>query len=238
MTPFGRLFAALMLVLFPVQAGAADPSPEVDALIRRSVDAYGGEAALSSLQGMRQRGRLTSLRTGAEGPVERMFQRPDRFRIDIRTPGQTPEVRVLDGARAWKDGAEAANPLRQSIVLQAVRFNLPMILLENRGAVRDLGPVTDQQGRALRALAVPVGDGMTLVADVEPASGRILRSRGVLSMGGQSMEFATLYDAFRSVDGVLVPFREQHYAMGMNTGSTTLDMVEMNPALPAAAFRP
>ncbi|PWC43198.1 hypothetical protein TSO221_20150 [Azospirillum sp. TSO22-1] len=227
-----------MLVLFPVQAGAADPPPEVDALIRRSADAYGGEAALQGLQAMRQRGRLTSLRTGAEGPVERVFQRPDRFRIDIRTPGQAPEVRVLDGARAWKDGAEAPSPLRQSIVLQAVRFGLPLILLEKRAAVMDLGRVTDQQGNALRALAVPVGEGMTLVADLDPESGRILRSRGILSMGGATMEFATLYDAFRDVNGVLIPFREQHYAMGMNTGATVLDAVEVNPALPAAAFRP
>lgn len=237
MTPFGRLFAALVLLLFPL-AAAADPPPEVDALIRRSVEAYGGEAALKAVAGMRQTGRLTSLRTGAEGPVERVFQRPDRFRIDIRAPGQPAEVRVLDGARAWKDGAEAASPLRQSIVLQAVRFNLPLILLESRQTVRDLGPVADQQGRTLRALAVPMGEGMTLVADLDPESGRILRSRGVLSMGGQSMEFATLYDGFRTVGGVLVPFREQHYAMGMNTGSTVLDAVEVNPALPASVFRP
>ena len=98
--------------------------------------------------------------------------------------------------------------------------------------------MVDRQGRRLRALSVPLGEGMALVADLEPESGRILRSRGVLEMGGQTMEFATLYDAFRTVEGILVPFREEHYAMGMNTGSTTLDRVEVNPALPASAFRP
>ncbi|WP_448191380.1 hypothetical protein [Azospirillum sp. sgz301742] len=242
MTPLSRLCAVLILfVLPPAAAGAADavaPPADIDALIHRSVDAYGGEAALKGVTGMLQRGRLVSLRTGAEGPVERVFQRPDRFRIRIEAPGQPAEVRVLDGPRAWKDGAEAPKPLRQSIILQAVRFNLPLLLLENRARVRDLGPVTDQQGHALRALAVPLDEGMMLVADMEPDSGRILRSRGILAMGGQQMEFATLYDGFRTVDGVLVPFREQHYAMGMNTGTTTLEAVEVNPALPATAFRP
>jgi len=40
---------------------------------------------------------------------------------------------------------------------------------------------------------------------------------GKLSMGGQPMEFVTLYDDYRAIKGVMVPYKEVKYAGSVNT---------------------
>lgn len=201
--------------------------------LARVVAAHGGGAAPTA---MHERGITESLRRG-KGPVERWWQAPDRFRIDIHYPGAA-ESRLLRGAEAWQQGRPATPPFRGALVLQAARMALPWRLQENAQRVNDLGIQPDSGGKPARILEWQVRENIRLIVEIDPDSLLIRRSRGILTFNNSSMEFGTGYENYRTVDGRKVAMTEQHYAMGQFIGFTTLDNVEFPAVLPAPTFEP
>ena len=201
--------------------------------LARLVAAHAGGAAPSAIH---ERGVTESMRRG-KGPVERWWQAPDRFRIEIRYPGAT-ESRLLRGAEAWQQGQPATAAFHGALVLQAARMGLAWRLQENAQGVSDLGTRPDSAGKPARVLEWQVREEIRLIVEIDPETLLIRRSRGILSLNNSSMEFATSYENYRTVDGRQVAMTEQHYAMGQFIGTTTLDSVEFPAVLPAPTFNP
>ena len=221
-------------------AGAAASVPALETLIERSIEAYGGEAALAGAGRMLQEGTVTStMRSGAAGKIVRLFERPIRLRVEIEYPGSESEVRILDGGRGWRNGSVASGPMYQAMLLQAARLGLPAILLDFQASLQDLGEI-ERAGVGLRAVGLEFHQGLMVTAEIDPDSGRILRSAGTISGadGRPALSFATEYSDFRDVDGVLIPFREVNYAQGRRTGETQLDSVELLQEIPTGSFHP
>lgn len=220
-------------------AASATPSPEVTALVRRCVEAHGGKAALARSARSRVEGTVTSLvlHPGQTGRIRRTHERPGRLRVEIAYPSGAAEVRVLDGARAWRDGEEVAGMRLDAMVLQAARVDLVALLESSPGRIRD-GGVSEISGTKVRLLAVEPAPGLLVEAAIDPETGHILRSRGASTNGPVPIEFATTYSDFRQVDGVLVPMREENWANGRSTGVTALEKVSFPEAMPSGTFRP
>lgn len=231
--------AALLALAVPAAAAPAAPAArtEVGPLIARCVDAYGGRKAIARLARSRTEGTVTSLlHPGQKGRITRLYQRSSRLRVEIAFPGAPVEVRILDGGRGWRYGEEVGGPFLASMILQAARLDLPALLAAWEGKVEDRG-TWEHDGKALRVLALEVAPGVTVEAGIDPASGRILRSRGTAA-GPMPLEFVTTYSDFRKVDGVLVAFHEGNWANGSTTGETVLETAELLASVPEAAFRP
>ena len=208
------------------------------AIIDRVVEAYGGREALASHPFVVQEGEVAAHAHADVGRVTRILARPWRLRVSIRYPGGATERRLLDGQRGWRDGREVTgSPAMAAMLLQAARMDLPFLLHEARARVVDEGDV-EREGRTLRALRVPLAEGMDVVAEVDPASGRIERAVARAQAGGIPLEFRTAYADFRKVSGVLVPFREENFAQGRHAGTTTLKSVEFLSEAPTGAFQP
>jgi hypothetical protein len=205
--------------------------------VARCAEAYGGRAALDRHAVVVQEGTVTSaMRGGAEGRMTRIFERPVRLRVTVAY-GADVEQRVLDGWQAWREGIPVQGPGHLSMVLQAARLDLPYLLAAQVDALRD-GGTAERDGRPLRVAVLPLGDGMTLAAEIDPATARVLRAVTRLDAPGASLEFVTEFSDFRRVDGQLVPFREENVAQGRRTGSTVLGRVEFLREAPTGAFRP
>ena len=234
--PAAALLAAA-LALAPLVAGA-DPSPEVRALVKQCVAAYGGPAALAKLGRVRQDGRVSStvLHPGEPGRIARVAERPGRLRVEILYPGTPVEVRVLAAGRGWRGGAEVQGPALAAMVLQAARLQLPALLAAAAGELRDAGTWA-LEGATLRVLSLELAPGVVIEAGLDPATGRILRSRGTAA-GPMPLEFVTTFGDFRVVEGVLVPFREGNWANGSPTGDTVLTRVAFPDAFPPGLFAP
>lgn len=222
----GVLIGVLMCA--PAHPALADAGPKE--LLARVERAYGGAAALGRVRAFEQLGTVRSTaRGGATGALVRAFARPQRLRSEIEY-GDATEVRLLDGARGWRDGRPAEGPPLVAMKLQAARLDLPWRLLDP-ARVRDGG----RQG-SLHALEVALEGGLVLVALVDEKSGLIVRS--VARDPATGLEFVTEYGEHRKVDGVLFAFQERTWAMGRPTGETRLERVEIVPSLPEARFRP
>lgn len=218
---------------------AAPPAPEgVAPLVRRCVEAYGGRAGLAAAARTRQVGTVTSLlHPEGGGRISRTYARPGRLRVEIAYGGAPAEVRVLDGGTGWRDGEAASGPRLAAMMLQAARMDLPALLDAWVAKVEDRGTFS-LRGRVLRVLALEPAPGLVVEAAVDPATGLILRSRGVSRDPAMKLEFTTTYSDFKTVAGVLVPMREENWANGQSTGVTLLEEVTFPDALPDAAFRP
>jgi len=95
---------------------AAPALADVRGLLAEVLAAHGGGAAPTAIH---ERGVIETLRRG-NGVVERWWQAPDRFRIEIGYPADT-ESRLLRGNEAWQQGEPATAAFHGSLVLQAAR---------------------------------------------------------------------------------------------------------------------
>lgn len=221
--------------------GAAAPRTEpepVAALIRRAMVAYGGDRAQVRLGRVRAAGKLSSpLHPGEVGRYARVFSRSSRLRQEVEFPGSAPEVRILDGARAFRYGEPAPGPVAATLQLQATRLDLPALLLEWEPRVVDAGEVT-HEGQKLRVLGLEIAAGSRIEAGIDPRTGRILYVRSLARNGPRELELFTVYHDFRTIDGVLVALREEGWANGESTGELELTKVEFPEDVPDSEFEP
>jgi len=233
------LLAFCLCLLHVAPLWAVDPAAKSPgALIDSVLAAYGGKAALVKVKAYRMEGTVASVMRGS-GALVRTFARPDRLKITLDYPNQ-PETRILDGGKGWRSDDKGNMGavdgfLLSSMVLQAARADLPWLLDERRATIRLLAPM--DEGR-LQVLEILLGGGLTLTVFADTATGRIVRSSGVLDVPGMKTNFATDYSDFRTVDGVLFSFREANFASNQSTGDTVITRVIVNPALRDTDFRP
>ena len=226
-----------VLALVAAVKDPADGSPSVHALVERCVSAYGGPRALARAARVREVGTVTSLlHPGVVGRIGRAWSRPGRLRIEVDFPAEPGELRVLSGDRGWRGGQEVSGPYLDSMRLQAARLDLPALLRERERDLVDRG-TQSMDGRKVRVLALAIGPSLMVEAWLDPATGRILRSRSAGS-GGGPLEFVTTYEDHRVVDGVLVAFREVNWANGRTTGETVLQEVSFPAELSDDLFGP
>lgn len=192
-------------------AAALNTNP--DDLIARVMTAYGGAAAWSKVTALRETGTVIPAMRPDEGKLTRDWQRPGKLRVEIVYPTRT-EVRDVDGEHGTQNGKEATGMGLDAMRLQAARLALPALLVEKR---KDLRPIDD------RTIEIPLSPSMTLTVEIDPANGHIVRSTSKAA----GVEFSTTYGDFRSVDGLLFPFREENSADGTKTGTNQLTKIEI-----------
>ncbi|HYD39541.1 MAG TPA: hypothetical protein VEB43_01835 [Anaeromyxobacter sp.] len=217
------------------------PAPEretTEVLLRRCMNAYGGSRARVRLGRVRATGKLSSrLHPGETGAFSRTFVRGRGVRIEVAFAGSAPEVQVLDGARAFRYGEPAPKPVSAALHLEAARLDLPALLEDREAEVQDQGEV-EHEGHKLRVLGLELAGGARIEAGIDPKTGRILYARGLAQTGPRELELFTVFRDFRTVDGILVPFREEGYANGEATGDVVLSAVELLDEVAEGVFEP
>jgi hypothetical protein len=218
---------------------AAPPAgPAVAEIVGRVLAAYGGRTALERYPAVVQEGQVTAHESRDTGRLTRIFERPRRLRVVVSYPGAAIERRILDGTQAWRDRREVTgSPPQGAMVLQAVRMDLPLSLADALDRLVDEG-MLERDGRRYRAVTLLLGEGMSVTAEIDPATGRIGRSVGRMPAGPGSLEFVTVFSDFREVSGTWVAFREESWVAGRHSGTTELRSVEYLSEAPTGAFRP
>jgi len=210
-------------------AGAAEPMPQI---FSKVAAAYGGPAPTA----MVETGTTTSFIRGP-GSLLRQYQAPDRFRIEINYATGS-EVRAMAGDSAWMQGKPSNPTLRGAVALQAARMALPWNMLARQDAAVDRGELAGPEGKSVRVVELALEDKLKLVVEIDPDSGHILRSRGIQSIGSNTMEFATGYSDFKTEGGRTYAAHEEHYAMGQHTGYSNITKIDYPAALPDSVFIP
>jgi hypothetical protein len=230
------LLALLLIVVATVTGAAAEES--TDEVLARVARAYGGAMIVAQTRAIKMRGTTHSVMRGTSGPIARAYQHPDRLMVEIAYSGRSPERRVMVGDRGWRQGQPVRGPFHSSMVLQASRMALPRILFERRDVLIDHRVGKSPDSEPARRFEIPLDDGLVMFVDVDPQTGHILRSRGVMRMGDKAMEFGTAYEDLRMREGRLVAFREIHLVSGKTTGITEISEITFPDSLPDSMFSP
>lgn len=193
----------------PPRPPAVRPAPvSLSRLLARTFRLYGGVDALLGVGELRVRGRVDdgAAAPGSRPELERLLQPPHRFRATVSLGGLERESLVLEGARAFRDGAEVTGLLRaDQIRLEAARAFLPAALARERAALVDLGEAV-REGRRVRRVELRLHRDAALTVELDASSGRI--ERAVIRVGRR--ETAVTYAEHRTISGVVFPFAEEH----------------------------
>lgn len=185
---------------------------DLDTLVGKVVDAYGGAAAWAKVSRIEAHGRVVPAMRKGDGAMTRLWRGTGNLRVEIVYPDKT-EVRALEDGKGTNNG-RPSNPMElDAMRLQAARLALPLLLADKKTALRLAAPNTIEL----------TFEGLTITVEVDPATGRVVRSTG----HSGEMAFATAYSDFRTVNGLLIPFHEENNAMGMKTADIFLEKVEI-----------
>jgi hypothetical protein len=237
MKAFKQFFSTLLLTtLITIAPAQADDT--LQDLIDKVLNNYGGENTWKQTTSIYQEGNTFSQALHQLGRTIRSFNYPHQALIEIRYDSGDSESRLLNGDKVWDHGKSGSQPFMLATRLQSYRLALPKQLAEKRREAKDLGSRSDEDGKNHRGIELGYDHGLKLILDIDADSGHILSTWGLMSMGGQTMQFATFYDDFRIVDGRLIAFKEEHYAMGNFTGHTEIEKVEFNKKFSKETFEP
>ena len=213
-------------------AGSARAGESLQQVLDKVASGYGATPPAM----VRETGTTYSVMRG-DGSLLRLYKAPDRFHIEINY-ATSSETRTMVGAMAWSQHSPANPVLRGAIALQAGRIAMPWNLLAKPSAVVDLGTTLTAEGKAVRVIEFPLEEQLKLVAEIDPETGYILRSRGIQSLGEKTIEFATVYSDFRKEGGRIHPAHEEQFAMGINIGRSSIEKIEYPESIPDSAFMP
>lgn len=202
--------------------------PDADTIIESIMATYGGREALQALHAYRLEASLQTHVHPQTAQVIRIWETPDHLKVFIRYPKRM-ELRILKGFQAWRGStphtlAEVSGILRDAMLLQLLRANIPDLLMRMQSHVRLL-EYTDSE----ITLELPTGADLQFRLTVNPHTFRVVQTEGQLSAGDRDVVFQTRYADFREVNGLLFPFAEENYASGVHTASTRITHVLVNP---------
>lgn len=221
----------LLLPLLALPAGAHAQSTTASDVIARVLAAYGGAETWAAVEAISETGHVSSIMRSTESTIARSFRHPGTLRVEIGRENGA-EVRELKDGSGWQNDKEVTGPQLDAMLLQAARMALPRNLADHTANVSDRGEI-ERDGARFRELELALGDGKSLVVQIDPATWHIVRSIGRApspQFGSGTIEFVTDYLDFRTVDGLLFPFHEINYAQGMKTGETRLDKIHVSRA--------
>ncbi|HJQ68380.1 MAG TPA: hypothetical protein VKA70_05395 [Blastocatellia bacterium] len=229
------------------QAPTADAIKKGQSLIEKAVSAMGGAARLDALASYQEQRR--GLQHRNSGDVEIKYVTtvafPNRSRQEEAGPDYK-QVIVLTPSESFGFSPDSQRPavalpdmVRQGYEKQIARN--PLVILKNRkqSGFKAAAVGTDKVGDIAVEQVEVETNGLKVKLGIDAATGRVMslsyRGRGP---GGAVGQITRTYSDFRTVDGLLLPFK----VVGAFNGdansqvSTTIDSITVNGQIAPAAF--
>lgn len=232
---YKMLRLALMLPLLAFSSGAIAQAPELDTVLARLIDTYGGEHNLQKLDSQVQEWEMVALMGNRHATDVRRIRVPQQLRVELRYPDKT-EIRIVNGdaSHVIYDGSPAhpAHPPQSDAMrLQLMRLYSPLVLQRKR----ELLSLAKEDASTVITL---FEHGVRVDYRINPDTWRIDKIVGSLAIHGGEMQFVTEYSDFVMHDGVLVHRRENKFAGGVNTAVLSLRNITLDAELHDADFTP
>ena len=224
-TLFQTLFFLSLLVLSnTANAQALD----LETVLERIINSYGGEENLSKLNTVVQEWDFVALMSNRHGTDVRSIRIPAQLKVELTYPDKS-ETRILNQEAShtiYDEGpAEiATSPQKDAMRLQLMRLYSPLVLRDKQ---EFLTLTLEDQYCALSLTE----NGLKVDYLVNLDNWNIEKVVGTLSVHGSEMRFLTEYSNFRLHEGVLVHERENKYAGSVNTAVLQLRSISLDADL-------
>jgi hypothetical protein len=236
--PQGLVVVVAFLIAFIAAVPAS--AHESDRVVAKVIEAYGGREKLSMVRTIAAEGRIVALMRGDEGTYRRTLRRDGSLFVDI-VYSRSSERRILHKGKGYRGTGgkveEVSGPRYLAMVYQYNELDLPYGLLDGTLTASGLRKDTVHGEAAyVFRLADRAGSQMDVVVNAQ--NYRIVKCTGTFVVGTESTSLSAEFEDFRTIDGILLPFKIVNYAGGMKISMTTIDQYFINPAVDDALFRP
>jgi hypothetical protein len=221
-------------------AAAQAPLPSAEEILKKNVDARGGEAALRRHQHMTQKGTFAMPGMGLEGSMTIKISSPTYSLVTIEAPGLGVIAQGYDGTVGWSD-----NPMTGPMLTTGKELELTKLQSDLHA---DLDPMKhfekvevvgreDFAGEPCYKVKMTTASGIEMNNFFSVATGLMVGSSGNLPtpMGDAFVEVVVA--DYKEFDGLLYPTMTTQKAMGAEQVLTITEM-DFSPIDPAVYALP
>lgn len=235
MSRFAFLAAAILAANF-------SSAESLEEIVEKAVRAGGGRERIKAVRAERMTGRFRSA-TGVESPLSVDLQRSDRIRTEIHFPEGT-FIQAFDGKSGWLQSPWGASreptllPAREAHELaESADLDGPLVDWKQRGLALTLLGREKVEGRDVFRILVTLPDGAVRRLALDASSYLKFEWEGELDKGGTKTTFVSLFDDYRAVAGLRLPFRIRSSVRGSAASTTIMfDKVEVDPEIDPSRF--
>ncbi|MEO6970206.1 MAG: hypothetical protein ABI217_04860 [Chthoniobacterales bacterium] len=226
-----RLLSLLFAGLFTqtaIHAQTPTPTPTVDELVAKNIEAKGGAAALEAIKTIRFEGRLLVNQGQIELKYTETKKRPGKVRVDVVLQGLTA-VQAYDGASGWKispfqgrkDPEKMSTDEAKSLVEEA-QIGGPLENWKAQGKTVTYLGTEDVEGTAAHKLKVMRKNGDISYVYLDPDYFLEIRVIDQRTEQGALVEIETDLGDYEKVDGVYFPFSLESGSKGSTDKQKTI----------------
>ncbi|HSM17672.1 MAG TPA: DUF4412 domain-containing protein [Gemmatimonadales bacterium] len=210
---------ALLLALLPTTVVAQGGTlPDGPAVVRRFVEAVGGEAAVMRQTGRHVTGRLEVPAQGVEGDLEVYAKAPNKLAVTVVIPGMVTVRNGFDGTVGWTLNPMEGPMLLDGLSLQQMQQSADFysMLYPKRlfAAVETIGE-EEFEGTPCYRVKVTTANGEEYFDFFNRTTGLLVGSVRTRSTAMGDMEATSLVSDWQPVGGVLLPHKTVQRVMGM-----------------------
>jgi outer membrane lipoprotein-sorting protein len=222
-------------------AHIAAQTPSVDDIVTKYLAARGGADKLRGVLTVKMTGKIT----GQPGEIEIVSwaKRPNMIRRESKRQGQTLIV-ASDGQTVWatnpmvgQAAREITGPQAEAAKQDANEFDPVLLDSKDKGYKVELVGKEPLDGISTYHLRVTKGTGAT--QDIYLNADTLLESRITMPIdqGGRKGTAAIEFSNFKTVDGIMVPFKIRQTLDGQTMAEVTYESIQFNAPLDDALFR-
>jgi hypothetical protein len=220
------------------------PLPTIEEILalRRKTAAGAPGAAAEVVESYRLSGTIRFPHAAVDGRFAMTLAGDDRLHSEVDL-GRLGQVRVaLDGDRAWRDAGSLMEPFRElhGKTLEQLRLSHPAVLFGDWRQYFDKVSVVSTREVAERRshlITLESGELPATRLHVDAETGDVVRmEQTILVPGAGGMPVTTLFEDYRNVHGLRIPYRQIETNEASGRTEYTVETVEVDLELAADAF--
>ncbi len=240
---FALLFIAGSFFSLTATGQTPGPSPTVDELVSKNIEAKGGAAALKAIQTIRFEGRLVANQGQIELTYTEIKKRPGKVRTDAVLQGMTL-VQAYNGSNGWKifpiygrkDPEKMSTDEAKSLVEEA-EIGGPLENWKEQGKTVTYLGTEDVEGTAAHKLKVVRKNGDVSFVYLDPDYFLEIRVLDQRMEQGAQVQVETDLGDYEKVNGVYFPFSVEAGSKGSTDKQKILiEKAEANIPIDDAVF--
>ena len=217
---------------------AADELPKAEDLIRKYIEATGGEKAQLKLKNRRVVGTFSMPMQGLKGQIKGYGAEPNKFRVTVDLGDMGTIDRGSDGETIWENtlmtGARIMSGEEREMMVRETDFHALLNWKKHFKSVQTTA-VEEIEGKpAFVVVAVP-NSGKEETWYFDKASGLLVKTKSVVPTQMGELPLENTISDYREIDGTKISFKTVQLIMGMQQ-VITLETVEHNVKLDSDTF--
>ena len=236
-----------LLVFFLLSASttvaAQDAPATAEQLVKKAIEARGGEARIKAVQSQRVRGTI-SFGPGADGPFLVELKRPGKVHMEVKIQDQTI-MRVYDGrASAWlvnpfsgSQGPVAMTGNDLKNIVEESDFDGPLVDYQAKGNKIELIGKDELSGKSVVKLKLTTKAGDIRSYYFDATSFLLAKWEGTHKSEDQEVPVETFFSDYRDVNGLKFAFEVDSDSPGSDrVQKLTIQKIELNSQIDDTHF--